>query len=104
MAKHFNLSDILTEDKPTIQVNDKTFTVNCEKSVILRVNSILKKKGEGIEGMEESLKLLLGEKGYKDFDELNLPMAAYRRFYFAVLGCVQDEDLEVIEKRFRAAQ
>ncbi len=103
MAKHFDLSDILTDDRPTIKVGNKTFTINCEKSIVLRVNAILKKKGEDLEGMEDALKILLGEKGYKEFNELDLPVSAYKSFYLAVIACVQDEEREVVEKRFRTA-
>ena len=43
MAKHFDLTDILQTDKPTITIGDQEFVINNEKSVVLSVNAMLKK-------------------------------------------------------------
>ena len=39
MAKHFDLSKILNDERPTIKIGDKTYTVNDEKSNVLILNS-----------------------------------------------------------------
>lgn len=105
MAKHFDLSDILQTDKPSITIGDQKFVINNEKPVVLSVNAMLKKEqADDIEAMDKALKLILGNEGYKRFDKLNLTVPAYQKVYMAVIACVQDEELEVVEKRFRGTK
>lgn len=101
MAKKIDLTNKFSKEKPSITIGDLTLEVNDEKTNILSLNSLIKNGMSEVEVMDESLKLLLGEEGYKQIEELKLSLNDYKILYFAILAVVNDEELEDVEKRFR---
>lgn len=105
MAKHIDLSDKFSKEKPSITIGDLTLTVNDEKSNILMMNSLIK-KGDmtEFELMDKSLELLLGKTGYQKVEKLKLGLSDYKTLYFAIMAVVNDEEIEDVEKRFQNGQ
>ena len=101
MAKHFDLSNILNNEKPTIKIGEKTFTVNDEKSNVLILNSKLEKEDNSIESIDVAIEQLLGKAAVKELNDLSLSMSAYKEIFYTLIACVNDEEIEEVKKRFQ---
>lgn len=103
MAKHIDLSNILSAEKPTIKIGDKTYTVNDEKSTVLAMNSKIAKMDE-IKAVDAAIEMLLGKDNAKEIETLHLSMSSYKELFFALVACVNNEDIEVVRNRFQKSQ
>lgn len=101
MAKHFDLSTILQDEKPTIKIGEKTFTVNDEKSNVLILNSKLEKEDNSIESIDVAIEQLLGKAAVKELNDLSLSMSAYKEIFYTLIACVNDEEISEVKKRFQ---
>ena len=101
MAKHFDLSNVLNNEKPTIKIGEKTFTVNDEKSNVLILNSKLEKEDNSIESIDVAIEQLLGKAAVKELNDLSLSMSAYKEILYILIACVNDEEIEEVKKRFQ---
>ncbi|MFV0382322.1 MAG: hypothetical protein ACK5KR_08935 [Breznakia sp.] len=105
MSRNIDLTSILSTEKPSITIQGKKFTVNDEKSNILRMNSTMKKYQESgeteIEVIDKVLEILIGKKATQEIDKMGFSFIQYQEIYFAVMAVVQDESLEVVKERFR---
>lgn len=101
MAKHFDLSDVLLVEKPTITIGEHTFTVNDEKTNVLLMNSALSKKEGGLEAAEEAIKFLLGKEAMAILEGLGLSVSAYLELFYALVACVNNEEIETVKARFQ---
>lgn len=101
MAKHFDLSNVLNNEKPTIKIGEKTFTVNDEKSNVLILNSKLEKEDNSIESIDVAIEQLLGKGAVKELNDLSLSMSAYKEIFYTLIACVNDEEIEEVKKRFQ---
>ncbi|WP_304960323.1 hypothetical protein [Thomasclavelia cocleata] len=105
MAKHIDLTNKFSKEKPSITIGNLTLTVNDEKSNVLMMNSLIKSgKMTEFEIIDKSLEMLLGETGYKKVEKLKLRLSDYKTLYFAIMAVVNDEELEDVEKRFQKQQ
>ena len=101
MAKHFDLSNVLNNEKPTIKIGEKTFTVNDEKSNVLILNSKLEKEDNSIESIDVAIEQLLGKTAVKELNDLSLSMSAYKEIFYTLIACVNDEEISEVKKRFQ---
>jgi len=102
MAKHIDLTNKLDRTRPTIIINGIEYEVNDEKSNVLSMNSTLKKhKGDEVELYDKIVEQLIGKKALKEIEELHLGISQYKTIAFALMACVNDEEMEDVEKRFR---
>ena len=101
MAKHFDLSTILQDEKPTIKIGEKTFTVNDEKSNVLILNSKLEKEDNSIESIDVAIEQLLGKAAVKELNSLSLSISAYKEIFYTLIACVNDEEISEVKKRFQ---
>lgn len=101
MAKHFDLTDVLLCEKPTIKIGEHVFSVNDEKTNVILMNSALAKKESGIESAELAIKYLLGDEASKKIDALSLSVTAYLELFYALVACVNNEEIKVVKERFQ---
>ena len=101
MAKHFDLSNVLNNEKPTIKIGEKTFTVNDEKSNVLILNSKLEKEDNSIESIDVAIEQLLGKAAVKELNSLSLSISAYKEIFYTLIACVNDEEISEVKKRFQ---
>lgn len=101
MAKHFDLSNVLNNEKPTIKIGEKTFTVNDEKSNVLILNSKLEKEDNSIESIDVAIEHLLGKAAVKELNSLSLSISAYKEIFYTLIACVNDEEISEVKKRFQ---
>lgn len=100
-----DLSSKFNEEKPTIKLKDDlVLTINDSHKDVLIANGFMSNEllSEN-EKMEKTLAQLLGKKGVKKIEDLNLRFVDYRKVFFGVIAAVNDEKYEDVEKRFRAA-
>lgn len=104
MAKKIDLTGILSNEKPTITINGKDYTVNDEKSNVLMMNSeiakLQKANGNEFEIIDRSLEMLLGKKAAKEIDDMKLSISNYQTIFMAAMAVIQDEELDVVKERF----
>lgn len=101
MAKHFDLSNILNNEKPTIKIGDHTFTVNDEKSNVLILNSKLDKESNSLESIDIAIEQLLGKSAVEELNGMALSMTAYKEIFYTLIACVNDEDVDAVKARFQ---
>ena len=101
MAKHFDLSNVLNNEKPTIKIGEKTFTVNDEQSNVLILISNLEKEDNSIESIDVAIEQLLGKTAVKELNDLSLSMSAYKEIFYTLIACVNDEEISEVKKRFQ---
>ncbi len=102
MARHIDLTNKLDMEKPTITINGKIYEINDEKSNILSMNSLLNKGNlSEVEMFDKIIEKLLGKKALKELDNLHLGLKQYEKIAFALMACVNDEELEDVERRFQ---
>lgn len=105
MAKHIDLSTVLSKERPTITINGKTYQVNDEKTNILLMNNELKKSdGADLESIDKIIELLLGKKAVKEIDQAGFGLSQYMTIFYALVAAVNDEDIEEAKKRFRESE
>lgn len=101
MAKHFDLSKILNDERPTIKIGDKTYTVNDEKSNVLILNSKLDNEENSLDSIDVAIEQLLGKTAVKELNDLSLSMSAYKEIFYTLIACVNDEEINEVKKRFQ---
>lgn len=100
MAKHFDLTSILSNEKPTITIGEHTFTVNDEKTNVLLMNEGMENLTP-IEAAEFAVERLLGKEQKTTLDAFKLSMTAYFEIFYALVACVNNEEIETVKERFQ---
>lgn len=102
MARNIDLSNKLSNERPTITINGVTYKVNDEKTNVLLMNQELKKEGNAeAEMVDKIITLLLGKKALKEIDAFGYGLSQYMTIFYALVACVNDEDIEVVMQRFQ---
>lgn len=102
MAKNIDLSNKLSNMRPTITINGVDYKVNDEKTNVLLMNQELKKEGVSeSEAIDRVISLLLGKKALKEIDALGYGISQYMIIFYALIASVNDITMEEAEKRFR---
>ena len=104
MARNIDLSNKLSNDRPTIIIGGNTYTVNDEKTNVLLMNEELKKGGSASEVIDKTISLLLGKKALKEIDEMGLGLSQYTIIFYGLIACVNDISIEEAQERFRQQQ
>lgn len=105
MAKHIDLSSKLSNERPTITINGIVYKVNDEKSNVLKMNQQLKKQNVSeLETVDKIISILLGENALKEIDAAGYGLKQYMTIFYGLIACVNDEDIEDVEKRFQGQQ
>lgn len=102
MAKHIDLSEMLSNERPTITINGNKYVVNDEKSNILHMNSEMKKEGlSESEMIDKVIVLLLGKKALKEIEAMGFGVSQYLTIFYALIATVNNDEMDVVEKRFQ---
>ena len=104
MARNIDLSNKLSNDRPTIIIGGNTYTVNDEKTNVLLMNEELKKGESASEVIDKTISLLLGKKALKEIDEMGLGLSQYTIIFYGLIACVNDISIEEAQERFRQQQ
>ncbi|MBY2477629.1 hypothetical protein KWV16_12140 [Clostridioides difficile] len=103
MSNIIDISTKLTNEKPKIKISeDKVYTVNNSKNTVLIVNQRMSENNSNeIELIDDALKLLLGEKAFKEIDSMQLSFVDYKTIFVAVMAAISGETYEETETRFQ---
>lgn len=102
MPRHIDLSNKLSSERPTITINGVVYKVNDEKSNVLLMNQELKKENVSeMDMVDKIITILLGKKALKEIEAAEYGLSQYMTIFYALVACVNDEDIEVIESRFQ---
>lgn len=104
MARNIDLSNKLSNERPTIIIGGNTYTVNDEKTNVLLMNEELKKGESASEVIDKTISLLLGKKALKEIDEMGLGLSQYTIIFYGLIACVNDISIEEAQERFRQQQ
>ena len=104
MARNIDLSNKLSNERPTIIIGGNTYTVNDEKTNVLLMNEKLKKGESASEVIDKTISLLLGKKALKEIDEMGLGLSQYTIIFYGLIACVNDISIEEAQERFRQQQ
>lgn len=100
MAKIINISDKLSSEKPSIQVEDKLYKVNDSLETVMKFEEVYSDSGD-TQGMLECMKIAIGEKAYKELKFEKMSFKNIQVWFFAIMAAMQDISYEDIESRFR---
>ena len=102
MAKIIDITGKLTNEKPRIKIAEGfEVEVNVSKNAVIKMQTIMNGNKSDVEMMDESLKILVGDKAYKRLDEMDLSLSDYKTVYIAVMACVNNESFEEAAERFQ---
>ncbi len=101
MSRHIDLSNKLTNERPTVTIGGNTYEVNDEKSNVLMMNQKLKEGGSEAEIVDKVITLLLGEKALKEIDAMGYGISQYMTIFYALIACVNDITIEEAQERFQ---
>ena len=102
MAKVYDLTGKISNEKPIIKIGDKEFNVNDNHKTVILVQAELEKKTE-TEAFNFVFEKLLGEDAAKEIDEMDLSFGNVKTLFLAVMAAASGEELETIEARFQQA-
>ncbi|MBR1724045.1 MAG: hypothetical protein IJ723_03380 [Ruminococcus sp.] len=103
MAKMYTLDNKLLVDKPELRVGDKCYAVDDRAKTVKKAMKMFEKKDEtdSVDMIDETLKLLLGTKAFKEIEALELSWAAYEELMELALAAATGEEPETVKKRFQ---
>jgi len=103
MSKAIDISAKLTNERPKLKLaEDKVYEIDDRKNTILKMYQKMQDANiDSIEFLDETIKMLLGEKAAKEIDEMNLSIKDYQTIVIAIMAAIQEITFEDAEKLFR---
>ncbi len=103
MSKVIDISAKLTNERPKLKLaEDKVYEIDDRKNTILKMYQKMQDANiDSIEFLDETIKMLLGEKAAKEIDEMNLSIKDYQTIVIAIMAAIQEITFEDAEKLFR---
>ena len=102
MAKVYDLTAKIGNDKPIIKIGDKEIKVNDGHKTVILVQAELEKKSE-YEAFDFVFEKLLGKEAKEDIDSMDLSFSEAKTLFLAVMAAASGEELETVEARFQQA-
>lgn len=107
MAKMYTLDNKLLVDKPEIRIGDKCYAVDDRAKTVKTAMKMFEKKDsetDNVDMIDDTLKLLLGEKAFKEIEALDLSWAAYQGLMELALAAATGEEPETMKERFQESK
>jgi hypothetical protein len=102
VAKIINISEKLNNEKPIIQVGEKSYIVNDGIDVVFRFEELTVAGTKG--AMMEAIRLTLGEDAVEELGAGSWSIKNFKVLTIAILAAMQDLDYEEAEARFQKSQ
>lgn len=99
MAKIINISDKLSNEKPQLQLGDKTYDVNDGMSVVIKFEELA--TSQSSKKVLEAMEVALGKKACEEIGIKNMSAANLKVVMIAIMAAVQGLDYEDADARFR---
>lgn len=102
MAKVYDLTGKIDNEKPVIKIGDKEFKVNDNHKLVILVQANLEKKSDQ-DAFNFVFEQLLGEDSAKEIEDMGLSFKNTKTLFLAVMAAASGEELETVEARFQQA-
>lgn len=107
MMEDYNVLDISAkiDDLPKCLkvTEDKKFVIKEDRKTVMKVMAITKKREMEDEDMDEVVRLLLGDEGFKELEDLNLSYKNYITVVKGMMALISGNSMEEFEERFQNA-
>lgn len=99
MSKVINITDKLSKEKPSIQIGDKTYSVDDTITNVLKFEELANTGTSA--AMVEAISLALGSKAAKELSVEKMSIQSFKVLATAVIAAMQDMDYEEAAARFQ---
>lgn len=100
MGRTIDITSKLTNEKPVLKIGEVELTVDDSKNTMMKLTKIMDEKEDMMIIMDVAVKMLVGDKGFKAIEEMNLSMSDYKVIFIALMAAASNEEYEVVEERF----
>jgi len=102
MSRTISIANKLSNEPKFIEVVEgKVYKVDDRKNTIIKMNEILSNVSSEIGAFDDVVKLLLGDKAYKEIEAMELPFGHYQNLFIGLMALASDKEFEELEKQFR---
>ncbi|SHK37859.1 hypothetical protein SAMN02745248_02402 [Hathewaya proteolytica DSM 3090] len=99
-----DITSKLTDTKPIIKIAEgKEYEIDNSKNTMLKVNQLFHGNVNDIEMMDNAIRMILGEKAFKEIEGMNLSLSDYKVIFTGMMAGVSDITYEEAERRFQNA-
>lgn len=98
MSKVIDITDKFSDEKPSIKIGDKTYPIDDSMDVVFKFEELSQ---QGSKGALDAIKLVVGEKAYKEIKVEKMSVANFKTIMIALLAGMQGITYEDAESRFR---
>lgn len=98
MSRVINITDKLSNDKPSITIGEKSYEINDTLEVVFKFEEVA---STGNKGAIDALKMALGEKACKEIGVEKLSINNFKVLMTALMAAMQGVSYEDAEARFR---
>lgn len=110
MGRVINIASKLDREPRFLVVDEEhRYKVDCRKNTIIQFLALSDQydendSKESVEMMDSGLKMLLGDKPFKEIEAMELPFDSYQWVFKAAVAVALNKDLEEVEADFRAEE
>lgn len=103
MAKIYDLTAKLTNERPKIKLSDELeFEVDDRKNTVLEIEAMMNSETiNSLEAIDQALEKFLGKEVVEEINKLDLSIANYQTIFTTVMAAAMGEDVETVESRFQ---
>lgn len=102
MSKIINITDKLSNEKPSLQIGEKLYHVNDGVTTVLKFEELATAGTTG--AMVEAITTALGEKASKELKIENMSIGNFKVLSIAIMAAVQGIEYEEAAARFHTAE
>jgi len=104
MGKLYTLDDKLLIGTPEIRVKDKVYPIDDRQKTVKKLMKLTANGTGTADEIDETMRLGLGEKAFKEIDGMNLPFPAYQQLFEILVAAMTGEEPEEVAARFQEAK
>lgn len=102
MAKVINITDKLSNDKPKIQIGEKSYEVNNSMGAVFTFQELAMTSTK--ESLTKAIEMSLGKEAAKEIDVEKWSLENFKVLSTAILAAMQNIDYEEAEARFQKSE
>jgi len=98
LARVLNITDKFSNERPSIVIGEKSYEINDSVEVAFKFSELA---SQGTNGSMDAVKMVLGEKAYKELKIEKMSIDNFKVLMIALLATMQGLSYEDAEARFR---
>lgn len=104
MGKLYTIDEKLLTGTPEIRIADKIYPVDDRQKTVKKLMKQIESVEVNADAIDDTLKLALGDKAFKEIDAMNISFAAYQSLFATVIAAMTGEEPEEVTARFQKAK